>query len=73
MWWNLGYPATAPELFIGLLCLKKVNWKENTLGTIAKRQQIQSLCMLRLWKKNRDLLCKIYHVSYGGISKEFLD
>ena len=40
MLWNLGFQATAPVIFIGLLNLKKeVNRKENTLGNIAKRQK----------------------------------
>ena len=38
--WNLGFPATAPVIFIGLLRLKKWSTeKKNTAGKIAKRRQ----------------------------------
>ena len=30
MWWNLGFPATAPVIFIGLLHLKKRSTKKKT-------------------------------------------
>ena len=79
MWWNLGFQATAPEIFIGLLNLKKRSTEKKTpWETLPKGK---SLLMLgyRSWRssiplrnilrpKNRDLSSKIYCVSFGGIS-----
>ena len=77
--WNLGFPATAPVIFIGLLRLKK--WSTEKKHRKKDRDRFESLRLLRYrsWRssiplrnvlqpKNRDLSSKIYCVSFGGIS-----
>lgn len=74
--WNIHRPSL-PEK--GQL-KRKHPWKDCQKATNSKSMHAQILILAKfysimkcLWKKKSDLLCKIYHVSYGGISREFLD
>ena len=80
MWWNLGFPATAFVIFIGLLRPKKRSTEKKT-----QRERLQKpgdskvyacsdtdLGVMFCDKGNKDLSSKIYRVSFGGISLDLL-
>ena len=83
MWWNIGLPAIAPVIYIGLLRLKKRSTNKKTLpwerlpeATDSKVYacsdtdlgEVLYLYVMFCDKEDRDLLSKIYPVSFGGIS-----
>ena len=83
MWWNIGFPAIAPVIFIGLLRLKKRStekktppWERLPEATDSKvyaysdtdHGEVLYHYIMFCDKENSDLLSKIYRVSFSGIS-----
>ena len=73
MWWNLGFQATAPVIFIGLLNLKKRSTEKKTPWETLPKGKSLLMIGYRSWRssiplrnvlrqRNSDISSKIYRV-----------